>query len=298
VLRAWSPFILLTVLVADWGIRPVKLLLDRTTFKLHVPLLHQALVNPATGKAIDAVYKVDWLAAAGTAIFVACLLSAIVTRMSPRDVLAVFGKTLKSMVYPLITIASVLGFAYIGNASGVTTTLGRALAATGAIFPLVCPLLGWLGVFITGSDTSANAIFGKLQQVSAQALANDPTTNLQVLTVAGNTSGGGTGKMVSPQSIAVACAATGMVGRESEMLRFTFKHSLLMVSFVCVLTYLQATVLRFMVPPFLRAHAAEGTVTSWVGTELLVATGVALLALVLAVRERPAPAAKATPAQN
>lgn len=294
VLRAWSPFILLTVLVADWGMKPVKALLDKATYKIHVPIVDKAILNPDTHKAIDAIYKVDWLAAAGTAIFLACVLSAIVTRLKLADAVALFSKTLRSLVFPIITISSVLGFAYIGNSSGITTTLGKALASTGALFPLFSPLLGWLGVFITGSDTSANAIFGKLQQVSAVQLAGDPTTSLQVLTVAANSSGGVTGKMLSPQSIAVACAATGMVGRESEMLRFTFKHSLLMVTMICLLTYLQATVLRFMVPDFAKAQAASAAGTGSLGAQLLIATAVFVVALLAAVRSAPRQAVPVT----
>lgn len=291
VLRAWSPFILLTVLVADWGMKPVKALLDKSTIKFHFPVIYDAIINPDTHKAITTTtYKFDWLAAGGTAILIAALLSVVVTRMKPAEAVACFGKTVKSLVFPIITIASVLGFAYIGNASGLTTTLGKALASTGSLFPLFSPLLGWVGVFITGSDTSANAIFGKLQQVSAVQLAGDPTTNLQVLTVAANSSGGVTGKMLSPQSIAVACAATGMVGRESEMLRFTFKHSIFMVALICVMTYLQATVLRFMVPDFVKAQAAAAATTGSLGMQVLVGTAVFVVGLLFLVAPARRPA--------
>ena len=156
----------------------------------------------------------------------------------------------KQLARPVATIAAFLAFAYVGSASGMTTTLGRALAGTGALFPFFSPLLGWLGVFITGSDTSANALFGRLQQVSADQLGLSP-----VLTVAANSSGGVTAKMISPQSIAVACAATGLVGREPELVRFTLPHSLIMVALLGVMTWLQATWLAWMVPQAVPAAA-------------------------------------------
>jgi lactate permease len=241
--KAWAPFLLLTVMVSTWGVRPVQILLDRLSLRLPVPWLHNALINPDTGARIAAMYRVNWLAAAGTAVVIAALFSALLLRMRPREVAAAAGATLTQLKWPIATIASFLAFAYVGSASGMTTTLGRTLASTGSFFPFFSPILGWLGVFITGSDTSANALFGTLQQVSATQLGLSP-----VLTVAANSSGGVTGKMISPQSIAVACAAAGMVGHESTLLRFTLKHSIAMVLVIAVLTWLQATWLSWMVP--------------------------------------------------
>ena len=271
VLKAWSPFIVLTVLVGDWGMKPVKALLESNPIvkiPWEFPGVHNAIVNPATQKPIASVFTFNWLSAAGTAILIAAIVSIVITRMRPGDAVALFGKTLKTLIFPVVTIAAVLGFAYIGNASGLTTTLGLALAATGALFPLFAPLLGWIGVFITGSDTSANAVFGKLQQVSANKLieaGSSSVQNLSVLTVASNSSGGVVGKMISPQSIAVATASTGMVGKESDMFRFTVKHSLILLAAICVMTYLQATVFSFMIPPLPEGAprpvlAAEATV--------------------------------------
>ena len=240
---AWSPFIVLTILVANWGVRPVKALLDTVTIAFPFPLIHQAVVLPGATAPAPAVYTFNWLSATGTATLLAGLVSVAIARMRPSAALALFGRTLASLAAPLLTIASVLGLAYIGNTSGMTTAMGTALASTGALFPLFSPVLGWLGVFVTGSDTSSNAVFGKLQTVSAQHTGMDP-----VLAIAANSSGGVTGKMISPQSIAVACAATGLVGHEASLFRFTLKHSLLLLAIIALITFLQATVLQWMVP--------------------------------------------------
>ena len=132
------------------------------------------------------------------------------------------------MRYPALTIASVLALAYVMNASGMTACLGIWFTRAGRLFPFLSPILGWLGVFLTGSDTSSNVLFGGLQKSAATQLGINP-----ILTAAGNTSGGVMGKMISPQSLAVACAATGTVGDEGRLLRFTLKHSLLLLLFVC-----------------------------------------------------------------
>jgi lactate permease len=243
VLRAWSPFIVLTALVGSWGIKPVKALLDQLTVPLPFPLIHNAVLNTLTGRPVPAIYTINWLSATGTAILIAALVSVAIAGMRPGTAWRLFVATLKSLRAPLVTVAAVLGFAYIGNASGMTTTMGMALAGTGRLFPLFSPVLGWLGVFMTGSDTSANAVFGRLQAVSAERIGMSP-----LLAVAANASGGVTGKMISPQSIAVACAATGLVGHESDLFRFTVRHSILMVGLVALLTWLQATVLSWMIP--------------------------------------------------
>jgi lactate permease len=133
--------------------------------------------------------------------------------------------------------------AYIFNYSGMSVTLGLALAKTGVFFPFFAPVLGWLGVFLSGSDTSSNALFGNLQKITANQIGVNP-----VLTVAANSSGGVTGKMISPQSIAVATASTGLVGKEGELFRFTIKHSLFFMLIICAITLLQAYVLKWMIP--------------------------------------------------
>lgn len=154
-----------------------------------------------------------------------------------------FFETINEIKFPLITICSVVGYAYVANAAGMTTAIGMILAKTGSLFPFFSPILGWLGVFITGSDTSSNVLFAKLQQVTATSVGMDP-----VLALSANASGGVTGKMISPQSIAVAAAAVGLAGRESELLRFAVKYSVILVFVVCVMTFLQSTVLSWMIP--------------------------------------------------
>ena len=197
----------------------------------------------ATPKALDAVLKIDLVSAVGSAIFVTALISMALLRMKPRDALVTFGETLKELTRPILSIGLVLAFAFVANYSGMSSTLALMLAATGAAFPFFSPFLGWLGVFLTGSDTSSNALFCSLQQATAHQLGVPET-----LAVAANTTGGVTAKMISPQSIAVACAATGLVGKESELFRFTVRHNLLFAVIVGLITLAQAYVLPGMVP--------------------------------------------------
>lgn len=260
IFRAWSPFLVLTAFISIWGMPAVKKALvgkyeganfllsslnpigKAFTFAPEVPGLHQLIIG-ANGKPIDALFKLEVLAAAGTAILLAAIVTKFIVSISWKDWFATFGETLQELKFPLLTIASVVGFAYVANASGMSTTLGLALAGTGALFPFFAPFLGWLGVFITGSDTSSNLLFGNLQKVTATSLNMDP-----VLALAANTSGGVTGKMISPQSIAVACAAVGLAGKESDLFRFTVKHSVVLVVIIGIITYLQSNVLSWMIP--------------------------------------------------
>jgi lactate permease len=290
ILTAWSPFLVLTVLVGNWGIRPVKVLLERATLAVPFPFIHLAVLDSASGKALPSVFTLNWLSATGTVILIAALVSMALTRMRPAEGARLFGRTLVSLRAPLMTMAAVLGFASIGNSSGMTTTMGMALAGTGRLFPLFSPVLGWLGVFMTGSDTSANAVFGRLQSVSAGHIGMSP-----VLAVAANSSGGVTGKMISPQSIAVACAATGLVGNESGLFRFTVRHSVLLLAVVCLITWLQANALGWMLPldkgtavgaAVARATAAQAS--SAVGWACLGTTALLVAGLVLALGRRRA----------
>jgi lactate permease len=163
--------------------------------------------------------------------------------MPIKMVARVAVQTLTELKRPLITIASIVGFAYVANFSGLSGTLSQALAATGHWFPLVAPLLGWLGVFITGSDTSSNALFSGVQAHTAHALGINP-----VLTVASNSSGGVAAKMISPQSIAVAAASTKLTNQEGKLFRRVIGHSMALVGILCVLTYVQAYYLKWMIP--------------------------------------------------
>ena len=247
VVRAWSPFLFLTATVTLWSIPPFKALFAPGVVNIPVPFLDKLVarmppvVHEATAYA--AVYKFDWFSATGTAILFAALLSIVWLKMKPSAALQTFGSTLKDLALPIYSIGMVLAFAFISNYSGLSSTLALALAHTGSAFTFFSPFLGWLGVFLTGSDTSSNALFAALQATAAQQIGVS-----DVLMVAANTTGGVTGKMISPQSIAIACAAVGLVGKESDLFRFTVKHSLIFTCMVGVITTLQAYVLTWMIP--------------------------------------------------
>jgi lactate permease len=244
-LWALSPFITLTIVIIIWGIQPVKDWLNTTgTLTFEFPGLHNA-IHDVNGHPIPHLYKLNYLSAAGTAIMIAALISLALSGLRLREGLKVFVSTLHQLRYPILTIAAVLAFAYIVNDSGIILTIAGVLAASGVLFPFFAPLLGWLGVFITGSDTSANALFGKLQSSTATSIGVDP-----VVTVAANVSGGVVGKMISPQSIAVAAAAGGLVGRESELFRFTVRHSFILLAVICCLVLAQAYLLRWLIPVY------------------------------------------------
>ncbi|MDQ6813838.1 MAG: lactate permease LctP family transporter [Bacteroidota bacterium] len=256
IVRAWSPFILLTVIIIAWGMQPIKdLFTAKGQTQFEFPGLHN-VIHDRTGKVLPHIFKLNYLSAAGTAILLSGLISVPLIGLRFRDAIRIFINTLKQLKYPIITIASVLGFAYLVNDSGITITIAEALAATGSLFPFFAPVLGWLGVFITGSDTSANALFGKLQAATATSIGVDP-----VVTVAANVSGGVVGKMISPQSIAVAAAAGHLVGKESELFRFTVKHSFIMLTFICVIVLAQAYVVKSLIPRY-HTLVANATATS------------------------------------
>ena len=253
VARAWSPFAILTVFVTVWSVKPFKALFARggnlawTVINKPVPMLDKLvikmppIVNGPTPYA--SVYTFDWLSATGTAILLSAVVSILVLRMKPMDAIKTFGSTLNSLKLPIFSIGMVLAFANIANYSGLSATLALLLATTGLAFPFFAPFLGWIGVFLTGSDTSSNALFCNLQANTAHQIHVSST-----LMVAANSSGGVTGKMISPQSIAVASGAVGLVGRESDLFRFTLKHSLMLAGLVGVITMLQAYVFTHMIP--------------------------------------------------
>ena len=252
-LRAWTPFLLLTVIVTIWSTKSFKALfaahgaLAKTILVFHVPALDMLVIRTApivsSPKAFDAVFKLDLISATGSAILLTAILSIALLRMSPRAALAAFCETVGELRRPVLSIGLVLAFAFVANYSGISSTLALALAGTGAAFPFFSPFLGWLGVFLTGSDTSSNALFASLQHTTAHQIGVPDT-----LLVAANTSGGVSGKMISPQSIAVACAATGQVGKEASLFRFTVKHSLFFTAIVGVMTLIQAYWLTGMIP--------------------------------------------------
>ena len=259
IIKAWMPFVILTAMVSLWSIKPFKDLFVKgkngqpdgalvdMVMSINVPYLHNAVqkLPPVVTKITDyaAIYKFDWFSATGTAIVLAAIISIVMLKMRPKEALATFGETVKELRTPIYSIGMVLAFAFIANYSGLSATLALALAHTGKAFTFFSPFLGWLGVFLTGSDTSANALFAALQATTAQQIGVP-----EVLLVAANTSGGVTGKMISPQSIAIACAATGLVGKESDLFRFTVKHSIIFTIMMGVLITLQAYVVPWMIP--------------------------------------------------
>jgi len=251
VIKAWSPFLILTVVVTIWTTKAFKALfttggaLYALVINVPVPYLDKLVLKTlpivATPTPMPAVYKLDLLSASGTAILISALISMAIFRIKPSTALGVFKETLVELRKPILSIGLVLAFAFVVNYSGMSTTLALLLAGTGALFPFFSPLLGWLGVFLTGSDTSSNALFGSLQATTAHQIGVSDT-----LLVAANSSGGVTGKMISPQSIAVACAATGMVGKESDLFRFTVRHSIGFAVLVGFITLAQAYVFTGM----------------------------------------------------
>jgi L-lactate transport len=244
VILAWLPYLLLVVIIILWGIPAVHDGLELATIKVPWPGLHNLVqrVPPVVSKATNyaATYNVNYLSAAGTAVFLAALLSATCLKVSPTKCAIVLGKTLRQLGVPALTFAAVLALALLMNYSGATYTLGLAFAATGTLFPIFSVLLGWIGVFLTGSDTSSNALFGNLQVVAASSLHLDPT-----LMAAANSAGGVMGKMISLQSIAVAVAATGMkTTDEPRLFRKVIGHSLLLVAIVAVLNVIYSTFMK------------------------------------------------------
>ena len=258
ILRAWSPFIIMTFFIVAWGLQPVKDLLNSIAFfKFEIPGLNGSILKPDGTPLVIKAFEFNYLSASGSAVVLATLISIPLIGISFKDSIKIFTSTLQQLIFPIITIASIVGYAFVANYSGMSITMAFALASTGILFPFFSPILGWLGVFLTGSDTSANALFSKIQSTTADSLGFDP-----VVAVSANASGGVTGKMISPQSIAVGAAAVGLVGKESDLFRFTFKHSFLMLLVICVLTCLQVYVMKWMVPSYQKIVAVSNTTQS------------------------------------
>ena len=249
IVRAWMPYIILAGMVLLWGLDPVKKVLDSIILiKIQWPGLHNEVIKmaPIVAKATPyaAGYNLNLLSAAGTALLITGFLSVfIMPNYGFGKAISCLFRTIHQLRFPIVTIAMILGLAYIMNFSGMSSSMGLAFTATGALFPFFAPILGWLGVFLTGSDTSSNALFGSLQKTTAQQIGVSPE-----LCVAANSSGGVTGKMISPQSISVATAASNMVGQEGDIFRFTLKHSIAMLLVISCLTMAQAYALKWMLP--------------------------------------------------
>jgi lactate permease len=270
--------------IIAWGLQPVKDALDAIgTIKIPIPGLHEVILSSNGQTPIAQIFKFNMLSASGTAILISVLISIAVIGMKFSDAFKLFIETCKQLKFTVITIASVLGFAYLANNSGISNTLAMTLTLTGVFFPFFSPILGWLGVFLTGSDTSSNALFGKLQTQTAQSLGIDP-----VITVAANTTGGVTGKMISPQSIAVGVASVGLIGKESDLFRFAVKHSFILVFVLCIFTTLQAYFMDWFIPKYEMLSTQIATVQTdftlgftYLGVLALLVIGLVVLVKVL-----------------
>jgi len=280
VTRAWMPWLFLSIAVILWGLAPVKAFLNGgpqglATYRAggrpyvsrvlsptwNVPLLHRAVFRdyPVVPQAVDparindpayrneraeaAVFTLNWLSATGTAILLAALATAAFFRVSPREFLSVAFMTLRRMRASLLTIMLMLALGFVTRYGGTDATLGLAFTKTGVLYPFFAAMLGWLGVALTGSDTSSNVLFGSLQKITAQQLGFNP-----VLIVTANSTGGVMGKMIDAQSIVVATASTGQAGQEGRILRFVFWHSLALAIIMGLIVVLQAYVFPWMVP--------------------------------------------------
>lgn len=278
-LRACAPFLLMTIIILAWGLAPVKAALNAVGyFSVALPGLTDGILKPDGTFLEVKPFEVNYLSTPGTAILFAALISMPVIGLTYRNGIHIFFRTLKQLKYSIITIAAVVGFAFVANNSGMSITMAVALAATGVLFPFFSPMLGWLGVFLTGSDTSSNALFCKLQATAAEAIDVDP-----VVTVSANASGGVTGKMISPQSIAVGVAAVGLLGKESDLFRFTVKHSFLMLLVICLLTVMQAYWMPWIIPTYDRGASAAAVASIETGFLCLLGLAAAVALVIFSV---------------
>ncbi|GGU15281.1 L-lactate permease [Nocardioides albus] len=244
VVKAYAPYLVIIAIFAFTNISAVKEALAQPPWTLSFQWPSLDVANPDGTASGFMTFGFGWLPAAGTLLVFAGVITALILRVSPSTAIKTYVKTYVELRSAIITVMAVLGLAYVMNLSGQTGSLGELLAQTGSAFAIISPILGWIGVAVTGSDTSANTLFGALQVKAATAAGLDPT-----LMAAANSSGGVLGKMVSPQNLAIAAAAVGMAGKEGEIFRKVLGWSLLMLVFMCALVGLQATpVLSWMVP--------------------------------------------------
>jgi len=245
VTKAWTPWVILSVLVFLWGLPSVKAFLDKiSVFKIPVSGLHNLIlrVPPVVAKSTPeaAVFNFNWLSATGSGILIAAIISGFVMGFGPLQMLRQYGKTLYKVRFSLITIAAMMSIGFMTRYSGLDATMGLAFARTGTFYPFFGTLLGWLGVALTGSDTSSNVLFGSLQKISATQVGLSPT-----LMAAANSCGGVMGKMIDAQSIVVASTATEWYGHEGDILRYVFFHSIALACLVGVLVFMEAYVFPF-----------------------------------------------------
>ena len=248
-MRAWMPWVVLSVVVTAWGSPPLNKNgpLGRTSPVLDVPLLHQSVLRaPPVAPKVEpekAQFTFAWLAATGTGLLLSGVVSGLLLGVSIPDLARLFARTAWRVRWSLLTIMAMLALGFTTKYAGIDATMGLAFASTGVLFPFFSPMLGWLGVALTGSDTSSNVLFGNLQRITAEKLGVSP-----ILAAAANSSGGVMGKMIDAQSIVVAGVATGREGGEGEILRYVFFHSLALAVLVGILVWLQAHGLKWMVP--------------------------------------------------
>ncbi len=261
-LLAWSPFVIIIVVFLLSQVEPIKGIIRGIEGELNFstaqpneqgkiaipwPGLHEQVIRqpPAVAERgpYPALFQTDWLSSAGTLILIADIISLAVLRVNPVRAIQIYGQTLNQLKWAILTIAAILGLAFLMNYSAQTYTLGLAFAATGLLFPFFASFIGWLGVALTGSDTSSNALFSNLQKVTAQQIGTSP-----ILTVGANSSGGVLGKMVSPQNLAVGTSSTGLQGKEGDLFRMVLPWSIILTLIMAILVVLQAYVLTWMVP--------------------------------------------------
>ena len=262
--RAWMPWLFLSIAVIVWGMTPVKAALNSSPIlapRFSVPSLHRLVFRdyPVVPQRIDparigdpayraahaeaAVYTFNWVSATGTGVLLATLATALYFRVRAAQLRAVARATFGRMRVPLATIMLMLSLGFVTRYGGTDATLGLAFTRTGALYPFFATFLGWLGVALTGSDTSSNVLFGSLQKITAQQLGFNP-----VLIVTANSTGGVMGKMIDAQSIVVSTASTGQSGQEGRILRFVFWHSVALATIMGIIVMLQAYVFPWMIP--------------------------------------------------
>jgi lactate permease len=251
--KAWLPFAILSIFVLLWGLPTVKGAMGRATtpaFKTggwEVPYLHKAVfrAQPVVMKptAENAKFDFNWLTATGTGCFLAALLSGMILGVKPKKMVQIFGHTLHRMRFAIIAMTFMLGLGYVTRYSGMDAVLGLAFTRTGWFYPFFGTYIGWLGVALTGSDTSSNAIFGGLQRITAEQLNLSP-----ILMCASNSAGGVMGKMIDAQSICIATAATNQVGNEGMIFRYVFWHSVALAAIVGIIVMMYAYVFPHFIP--------------------------------------------------
>lgn len=251
VVLAWMPFVILIGVIIIWtqpwfkglfsAAGPLNFLVIQFSFTELSHVIQQAPVVMEP-KPIKSVFEIPLINTVGTSIFIVAIITMFMLKVKVGEAVKTFGETLNEMKFAILTIGLVLGFAFISNNSGISASIALALAQTGDLFAFFSPIVGWIGVFLTGSDTSSNILFGMIQKLTAQEIGVSET-----LLLAANSVGGVVGKMISPQSIAIACAAVGLVGKESELFRYTVKYSIIFVIGIGLFTY----ALAFWIPGFL-----------------------------------------------